>query len=611
MANYYAGPGGINTNAGTSWALRKLTLAGAEALALVARDTVYCGPGVYREMLTLAKSGGALYNAGTVSVTNGSKTVTGAGTAFTTSSNVLANDVFQVSVIALGTNGVTNGTSTFTSVAGNFQAGMIGMAIRITTSGQFIISAVASATSITINNPDGSTVVPGTATGLTYNVGPERPYNIASVDSATQLTLDLPWSGPTLTAEAYETWGPITFVGDVSGVNTDGVGGSVRLTGSTSDTAANQTNNIVCTSFNYRTFRGFNLDTVSGDFISITTSTHWIIEDCTASGTTSQNSLFAVYGTTSSVTTIRRCIFNGTEQANAGLVNYNSASAVNNMRHLVENCTITGGSTQRMVQVTKVGGIIARNLTSVGSTLMVVAASMSVGQGAYLTNCVMMSCVTALTASVASTILEDYNSFFGNVADRSNVLVGSHSTTNPAIFMSYQLLSGYKFPGRDVFAYMQLSEYSVMRLAAGIYPPPDDLFGVPRPVTNSKCSWGALQFTDVSQSTTQAHAGTYSAKIADAGRMQIVVPVTAVSTVVSVWVYREANYAGTNPSMNIKQPGQADILVTDVGAVSGWNQITTTFTPAGTSDYVFVELISNNTATSGSFNVYVDDLAVA
>lgn len=45
MTDYFVGPGGNNSNAGTSWALRKLTIGGAEAIGLAAGDTVYVAPG--------------------------------------------------------------------------------------------------------------------------------------------------------------------------------------------------------------------------------------------------------------------------------------------------------------------------------------------------------------------------------------------------------------------------------------------------------------------------------------------------------------------------------------------------------------------------------------
>jgi hypothetical protein len=58
MTVYYVGASGDNGNAGTSWALRRLTLTSIETL-LAAGDTVYVGPGTYREALTPGVSGTA------------------------------------------------------------------------------------------------------------------------------------------------------------------------------------------------------------------------------------------------------------------------------------------------------------------------------------------------------------------------------------------------------------------------------------------------------------------------------------------------------------------------------------------------------------------------
>ena len=57
MATYYVGIGGNDSNDGTSWSSRKLTLNGAEDIPVAAGDTVYVGPGTYREMLTCDVSG--------------------------------------------------------------------------------------------------------------------------------------------------------------------------------------------------------------------------------------------------------------------------------------------------------------------------------------------------------------------------------------------------------------------------------------------------------------------------------------------------------------------------------------------------------------------------
>lgn len=57
MTTYYVGAGGNDGNSGTSWGNRKATLNGVEDIPVAAGDTVYIGPGSYRESLTVDVSG--------------------------------------------------------------------------------------------------------------------------------------------------------------------------------------------------------------------------------------------------------------------------------------------------------------------------------------------------------------------------------------------------------------------------------------------------------------------------------------------------------------------------------------------------------------------------
>lgn len=56
MSIYYVGPGGNNSNNGTTYALRRLTLTSVETL-VAAGDTVRVAPGTYRETLTTTTNG--------------------------------------------------------------------------------------------------------------------------------------------------------------------------------------------------------------------------------------------------------------------------------------------------------------------------------------------------------------------------------------------------------------------------------------------------------------------------------------------------------------------------------------------------------------------------
>jgi hypothetical protein len=617
MATYFVGLGGDDTALGTSWATRLLTLNAAEdshgggnaKSAIAAGDKVYVAPGVYRETLTLDVSGASTYSTGTCDVVNGSTTVTGHGTSW--SANAAIDYIFHITVLAHGTDGVTvNGGAHFTSAAGNFQAGHVGMTIRINTVEGYIIASVVSATEITVTDTAGVAPTFSAATGLTYDVGPEEPYDISSVTDNTHLELKDPWNGPSLTGLIYLIYNTIRYIGDVTGEHTDGVGGIVRITGSDNDTTATRADCIHNnTPRNYRLFQGFMMDTTTGSQYSTGNGSIEIItQDCVFLPGGDAN--IKINGTTNILSnTIRRCFILASRNSQAIFFSY-GASIVNNSANLIQDCIIISGSAITNIRI---GGILIRNCTfpfegASGSGVGAVSSNTAAlgAQVITVNNCIFQSCNNAVNGYAAGDILEDYNSFYANTADRINTTIGAHSNAYPALLLLPMLMPGIQYP----LQFGALSQWSQLTRIAGFNPSPKDLFGMVRPVTNAKKSWGAIQFADVSRSTTQKHGGSYSLKFADAGRAQFTVPTSNTGTIFSVYVYREADYAGVNPQMIIKQPGVADNVVLDGGAASGWNLLTVTMTPAAVPTYVIIELVSNNTAVAGSYNVYFDDIVV-
>jgi hypothetical protein len=153
---------------------------------------------------------------------------------------------------------------------------------------------------------------------------------------------------------------------------------------------------------------------------------------------------------------------------------------------------------------------------------------------------------------------------------------------------------------------------TIARITGTAYQPYRDFFGMLRPVTVSKNSSGSIQATGAIRETGTVQAGAASLKLPDAGEQFLMrVPITAVSTVISLYVYREADYAGSLPQMIIRQPGQADRITTDAGSASAWNQLSDTFTPASLPPYVDLFIRSRNTAVAGSYSVYYDTLSVS
>ncbi len=458
MTDYYVGPGGSDANDGQSWANRKLTLGGAEALSLTGGDNVYVAPGVYRESLSVGNSGSV----------------------------------------------------------GNH----------------------------------------------------------------------------------------ISYIADLTGEKTDGVGGKVRITGSDNDQTQTRTTCVVATGYDYRTFRGFHMDGASTQQMDLTDCDTWVIEDCCFDLAGLLDNIM-VDGSGQNAITIRRCLFLGGQSGNGSVSFEHTATLQGN--HIVENCVFihTRG---RNINIVRVGEITVKNCLFIGDGIRVTTA-IAGGDTVDVNNCIFFNAGTALRGTTTGEIVEDYNCFYENGTDRNNVNTGANSVSYIPGFNLCSLLSGIKLPQQPFFA---LHEWSALAAIAGTGEATDDFYGLTRPTTSAKKSWGPIQFADNERDTgTTRGSSTASIKFNDAGRHQIFVPVSNESTTFSVYVNREANYAGTNPQMIIRQPGQADTVVTDTATTGVWNELTTTLTPAAGTDFVVVELVSNNTATSGSYATYFDDLTVS
>lgn len=465
MTTYYVGKGGSDAADGLTWANRKLTLNGAEDIPVAASDTVYVGPGAYREQLTLDVSG----------------------------------------------------------TAGN----------------------------------------------------------------------------------------PITYIGDWTGANTDGVGGTVRVTGTDDDQFSGNRNYCILdnnTARNYRTFRGFLFDGWGLSGIRADgTGTNWIIEDCVFSDNGGGASI-RVAGASQASWTIRRCFFWGGQQ----WIDFTHSSVVNNTSHAIQNCLFFGGggTSGGTLRTTRVGGIAIKNCTYRGGVnAVIVAVALDTGQTVTINNCFLSWLTVALQGTVTGEIVEDYNNFFWNQTNRTSTATGANSTNgqmiNPLLPNVFNTIRSFQ-----PWHMFMLNEWSIFRGKTGSSPATDDFYGVTRPTTGVKISWGAIQSPVVSRETTTVRSGNSSLKLPDAGRHQIVVPHDGNPMTFNVYCRREANHSGTAPQMIIRQPGQTAVTVTDGGSSGAWNLLTQTVTPATNPGFVIVELVSNNTATSGSYAVFFDDLRI-
>lgn len=465
MTTYFAGPGGNDGNAGTSWATRKLTLNGVEDIPVVAGDIVYVGPGTYRESLTLDVTGSS-----------------------------------------------------------------------------------------------GS---------------------------------------------------PITYIGDVTGENTDDVGGYVRISGSDDDQSENRSYCITAGgNYSYRTFRGFTFDgfTTGGISISGRDLQDWIIEDCYFEGASASGDGCIRIDTASEIDnfTIRRSVFNvGLGDA----VRCDLSVAYAGSSNLVENCLMLGGYGNGLF-VDRCDGWTIKNCLIRGMYRGVMADNLNAnGYSITANNCIIFGNRTGFQADATGGIVEDYNNVFANSVARQNTSTGSNSVAYLPLLQPWLAKSGLMLPWNP----FHLASYSTLLQMTQSSPSSDDLYDLTRPTTSGKKSLGPIQWQPKERETTTTRgSSTASAKIEDAGEIFVArVPVDGSQITVSIYVNREANYAGTNPTLICRQAGQSDNTDVDTGSSGAWNELSCTFTPSSTPGFVEIYVSSFNTATSGSYAVYIDDLTVS
>lgn len=474
MTRYFVrASGGSDSNDGLTYATAFATPNHFEAIPPVAGDELRCAPGIYRLSASAAASGGNAYSTGTVSVTNGSAVVTGSGTSWLANA-FAAQGMFKVSQIAHGTDGVANGTTTFTSTTGNFQSNMVGLVIRIGTKSPFTISAVGSATSITLSGS------PASGSGLTYDVGGEPALEILSVDSNTQITLKEAWAGPTLTGLAYTTWRDIRYVGDEDGQLTDGVGGRVRFTGSDDDQSATRSF-VIANAQSYRTYRGLYLGESTAGIVTLT-GDHTVIEQCVLQrGTNGINNS----GASALHNTIRKCYFallNGTG------MQFTHTVTVDNCGNNVENCIFEACITAGL-GITRYGGVFARNITARGNVRGAqVATAAATGQNALsLYNSLIFANTTGIVATATTDVFEDYNGVDINATARTNTNTGTNSKTFMPLMATPLLSLGVHIP---IFG--TLDSASLYGSRAGFLPATTDFYGITRAATSS---WGAVEYS--------------------------------------------------------------------------------------------------------------------
>ncbi|MCH8899728.1 MAG: right-handed parallel beta-helix repeat-containing protein, partial [Acidobacteria bacterium] len=321
--------------------------------------------------------------------------------------------------------------------------------------------------------------------------------------------------------------------------------------------------------------RGLAIDTTTGSALRGISCEDWIVEDCFVFN--GRAGACIEFTEDQKNITVRRSVIIG----NLYCVRFYSDTVRDDRNQLVENCLLNGSGFGIGVYSRRVGGITVKDCTIPASTGLNVSA-LTVGQQVDVNNCLIVNARFGMQADDTTQIIENYNTFYGNSTDRSNVNVGANSVTYPPLWTPPILLDGYQFPSW----FYELSEWSQVARIAGTGQTAEDLFGNVRPTVAAKKSWGGFQLREGERDTGTKRTGAASIKLADAGDHQIFIPVTNVETTFSIYVNRETDYAGTNPRMIIRQPGVADDVTTDAGASGSFNQLTTTLISCSVSEDV-------------------------
>lgn len=302
----------------------------------------------------------------------------------------------------------------------------------------------------------------------------------------------------TLTVDVSGSAGnPITYIGDYTGANTDGVGGVVRITGSNDDKTTTRSACITSSGKTYRTFRGFALDSSSNHGINAVSASNWTVENMHV-----QSCTRAIYFETQPANnTVRRCVVFGS--SSSGIEFVDTSTVLNNSGNVVENCILMTTRNGNAMSVNRIGNISVVNTIAGWSSSAFTATNQSAGQTLTIYNSFAIFSANGMNAGASGQITENYCNFWGNASNRVNVSAGANSTAYPMQFDVRWLMETVN--GGNMVTPFDLASYAgLVELNSGTGAPSADLRGTT--VQGSYREWGPLEY----DSTLDVEAGSGS-----------------------------------------------------------------------------------------------------
>jgi hypothetical protein len=286
---------------------------------------------------------------------------------------------------------------------------------------------------------------------------------------------------------------------------------------------------------------------------------------------------------------------------NRGLFYKASGTDRNYAGTIFNNCLFYGKSDEG-IRVHDAYNIYTRNCTFIDSYKQTRWEGVGGGNQNYVYDSMFFYGSYGIDEGVGGTITADYNAFISINAGNKE---GANSISASGVAMSSHILKqGYKFPFDPSRLLPQHSD--VFEPDQGVYSV--DCYGLAR---TGKSTKGAVQYYGAERTTDEYRTAPSSAELIDATKHIITVPaVSGAKYRVKAYVKREANYAGTNPQLVLKTPSVSNVTITDTGSSGLWNKLQADITLGSNDKVLQIEVRSNNTATSGSYKVFVDDLTV-
>lgn len=546
-------------------------------------------------------------------------------------------------VLATGTDGVTAGTNTLTAASNPFLVGMVNQGIAINVGGGGFVYRI-----VTGFNNSGSITFSGATiaahSGQTYNVGGAwLTLNQALVTTNSVAAGDSIYLGAgvyretTANAKSGTTGNVISVIGDVDGAQTSDAGEVMVTAYTTNDKTAPSSSVLLALaattflSFSFLTWIGPSGNRVA----SCTAGGHdFTFSDCTFNALAATATAAASFLFTSSTTglalnvTMDRCtVLSG----NGACVGFSLAQTASGSADWDAVCVIrnsllfcsgpTGSNTGASITVQssgsttfKGGGVRAYNCTLIGAVGMqtTTATGTSTTVPCEIHNSAIVAGAVGVSAATSGQLTEDHNIINAPTA-RTNVTAGTGSISDGSYAMLVELGQSYKWGAGTIRQFMAPDGAGSPLLGFGSGGSPAvtvDWQNRPRPSGGGSASNGVgymeLHNASVQDTSTVPSGQTSAGKLTGPGDQDILIPVDATSTVISLQVEMSSGYGGTNyASATLLAEGELGVTTqteTCSSTLSAFQTLTfSSFTPSK-AGWVRIRITSFD--TSGTANVW-------